>query len=540
MEELQELIGFISRNKIKQLEWIGSQGRKGKGASQIQELYNGISDGRFQTEEEVADHFFGGNPRKVQYARRLMQKLRTRLHNTLFFIDLNQPRFNDILQAYYQSHKDYAVFKILLGQNLTASSISLGEDILQRSLKYGFPYLTMELARNLMSQYRVSKIEKNKTQYYQRLMFEQFELYQAEIKTEAYFEELAVHFAQSRSSKPEMAKLAIQYSREVEDYLKRFRTYRLVLNGYRVLAMRYQIENDYENTIAISRKALSVIEKDPTLNTNTALVIFHFNILQSCILLRRFEEGEQAAQRCLALVPEGNTNWFFVLELHLMLAFHTNKFQKAYEVLRVALGHPGHKKLSEAIREQWTVYKAYVQYFISIGKIRSAGGKEQVQSFRIGKFLNEVPTFSKDKRGVNVSIIIIQTLFLLHKREFGQIIDRVEALNMYRHRYLRRDDMFRSNCFIQMLLQVPAANFNRIATVRRTQKFMDQLKEVPIETARQGGEIEVIPYETLWRFVLQSLELKPKTKRVEWANRKRGVLSDRPRRNEDGKQDTDE
>src|SRR5690606_26274487 len=127
--------------------------------------------------------------------------------------------------------------------------------------------------------------------------------------------------------------------------------------------------------------------------------------------------------------PEGHSNWYFVLELHLMLAFHTNKFQKAYEVLRTALQHPGYKKLPESVREQWAIYKAYVQYFISIGKINNQG-KEQVQSFRIGKFLNEVPTFSKDKRGVNISIIIIQILFLLYKREFGQVIDRVEALNM--------------------------------------------------------------------------------------------------------------
>jgi len=513
MEELHELIRFISRNKIKQLEGVGRKGNAGAGAGQIQQLYEGIAEGRLQTEEDVEGFFFRDSPRRVQYARRLIQKLKSRLFNTLFFIDLNQPRFNDIQQAYYQSHKDYATFKILLGHNLVASSISLGEEILQRSQKYGFPYLTMELARNLMIQYGVLRPNEKKARHYQSLMFEQFELYQAEIRTEAYFQELAVNFSRSRSSKPEIAKTAAQYAAQVEEYLERFRTYRLVLNGYRVLALRYQIENDYENTIAVSQRALDVIENDPTLNTHTALVIFYFNILQSCIQLRRLEEGERAAQKCLALVPEGSNNWFSVLELHLMLAFHTNKFQKAYEVLRMALQHPGVKKLPEAAREQWVIYKAYVQYLISIGKITSHTGKDQVQSFRIGKFLNEVPTFSKDKRGVNISIIIIQILFLLLKREFGEVIDRVEALNMYRHRYLKRDETFRSNCFIQMLIQIPGANFNRIATVRRTQKFMDQLKKVPIEAARQGGEIEVIPYETLWRFVLQSLDLKPKTRR---------------------------
>ncbi len=524
MEELQELIRFISKNKIKQLDWAGPGSKLGIGTGLTLKLYEGIAGGKFYSEEDVANFFFPSSSRKDQYAKRLIQKLKNRLYNTLYFIDLNQPKFNNIQQAYYQSHKDYATYKILLGHNLIASSISLGEEAIQRAQKFGFPYLTMELARNLMIQYGVIGTNEKKARYYQTLMFEQFELYQAEIRTEAYFQELAVHFSRSRSSKPEMAKMANQYADEVEQYLKRFQTYRLVLNGYRVLSMRYQIENDYENTIAVSRRALDIIENDPTLNTQTALLIFYFNILQSCIQLRRLEEGEQAAQKCLKLVPEGSNNWFSVLELHLMLAFHTNKFQKAYEVLRLAIQHPDLKKLPDAIQEQWIIYKAYVQYFISIGKISSTG-KEQIQSFRIGKFLNEVPTFSKDKRGVNISIIVIQILFLLAKTEFGEVIDRVETLNMYRHRYLRRDDTFRSNCFIQMLLQIPAANFNRIATVRRTQKLMDQLKNVPIETARQSGEIEVIPYETLWRFVLQSLELKPKSKRYDSGEGKRGLPS---------------
>ena len=165
MEELIELIDLISKNKIKRLEWVGP--------GQIRQLYDGIASGALKTEEEVAALFFADSPRKNQYARRLMQKLKQRLYHTLFFIDLNQPRFNDIQQAYYQSHKDYAIYKVLLGNNLNIASRALGEEVLQRSLKFGFPYLTMELARNLMSQ--ASGDNENKTRYYQALMFEQFE-----------------------------------------------------------------------------------------------------------------------------------------------------------------------------------------------------------------------------------------------------------------------------------------------------------------------------------------------------------------------------
>ncbi|MBK7335676.1 MAG: hypothetical protein IPJ00_05710 [Saprospirales bacterium] len=312
MEEVLELIRLISRNKIKQLGWADPKGSRSHSPQdgQIQRLYDGVTKGILENEGDVATFFYRNSARKLQYARRLIQKLRARLLNTLFYIDLNQPKFNDAQRAYYQSHKDYALCKILIGHDLVAPFISQAEETLKNTLHFGFPYLSMELARNLMTNYGLSGIDNKRALHYKSLMFQQLEFYQAEIKTEVYFQEFAVHFSKSRSSKPEIAKIAKQYAEEVEEYFKHFQTYRLVLNGYSVLSMRFQIENDYENTIVVSRRALDVIENDATLNTKTALLIFSFNILQSCIQLRRFEEGEQAAQKCLKLVPEGTNNWF--------------------------------------------------------------------------------------------------------------------------------------------------------------------------------------------------------------------------------------
>ena len=39
-----------------------------------------------------------------------------------------------------------------------------------------------------------------------------------------------------------------------------------------------------------------------------------------------------------------------------------------------------------------------------------------LSKFKLGRFLNELPSFSKDKRGANIDILIIQILiFLLEK-----------------------------------------------------------------------------------------------------------------------------
>ena len=81
----------------------------------------------------------------------------------------------------------------------------------------------------------------------------------------------------------------------------------------------------------------------------------------------------------------------------------------------------------------------------------------------------------------------------------------MEALKTYSHRYLRKNDTFRSNCFINMLLQLPLANFNKIALKRKANKYWEKLRSLPLEEAKQSVEIELVPYEKLWEYVLEAV-----------------------------------
>ncbi|MEL6989086.1 MAG: hypothetical protein AAGK97_14835, partial [Bacteroidota bacterium] len=114
--------------------------------------------------------------------------------------------------------------------------------------------------------------------------------------------------------------------------------------------------------------------------------------------------------------------------------------------------------------------------------------------------------FTKDKRGLNIAILIVHVLFLLHLKKYNQIIDRTEALNQYCYRYLRTDDTFRSNCFIKMLLQIPKADFNRMRTERYAEKFVNKLRSMPLSVSTQSAEVEFFPYEDLWEITLEMLD----------------------------------
>ena len=131
--------------------------------------------------------------------------------------------------------------------------------------------------------------------------------------------------------------------------------------------------------------------------------------------------------------------------------------------------------------------------------------KEKLPDFKLGKFLNTTPVFSKDKMGINVSILLMHIAYLLQRKDFNAIIDRTDSLNQYAYRYLRNDDSFRSNCMIKMVIQMTKADFNKVRTERYTIDLRKKLSSVNLSGSGENIEIEIIPFEILWEIMLINL-----------------------------------
>ena len=182
------------------------------------------------------------------------------------------------------------------------------------------------------------------------------------------------------------------------------------------------------------------------------------------------------------------------------MQMHDQSYMSAYFTYLECKKEKVFDKAAFNIAESFKVAEAYLYYLISIHKLK--GDKK---AFRINKFLNEVPTFSKDKRVTNVPILIIQILYLIQRKQYNKVFDRLDALTRYTSRYLRRNEAFRSNCFIRMLVKVGEQSFHRVAVERHTKELRKKLSKVPITISGQTHEVEIIPYEDLWEMVVDSL-----------------------------------
>ncbi|MEO1628103.1 MAG: hypothetical protein AAFV25_23340, partial [Bacteroidota bacterium] len=209
------------------------------------------------------------------------------------------------------------------------------------------------------------------------------------------------------------------------------------------------------------------------------------------------------------LSTNDSVNYFSALEYQTLLYFHARRLQKVYEIIASAANDKRLiREMPASIKEHWLLYEAYANLFVRMEKIDPERSPYKLKRFRLSKFLNEVPIFSMEKRRANIPVLIIQILFLLQQKKYSQVVDRMDALNAYCYRYLRKDETFRSNVFIKMLLQIPKANFHREAVTRKTKNLRDRLDNVPLEVARQSAEIEIIPYEDLWEYVLEMLSMR--------------------------------
>lgn len=504
MKDLKPLIDLISRNKIKRIEVAGLPGRA---RTKVQKLYQAIAENRFESEEEAARFFFEEGELQSVYFARLKRQLRERLINTLFFIDANQASFNDYQRAYYTCYKYTTAVKIMLGRYARSAAIPLAEYTLKKAQEFEFTDLIFELSKVLFGHYGNNVGDYKKYQTYRDLSIKYSEIYRAENLSETYRLDITQHFARSKATKTEVAVLAEKYFQELDLIPKEHRSYRFYFQYYLISLLRYEILNDYANTLKISLEALAYFEQARKASASNLTILNSFlNHALACYLrLEQHKEGEAIAQRMLKINAEGSVTWYNTLLYYLILCLHSNQYQKAYKVYKMASQHSNYAHLHQNILEYWRVIDAFIHYFISIHKIKPERHDNKIV-FRINRFINEVPTYSKDKQGTNISILILQVLFLLQQGKYNEIIDRMESLNMYAHRHLRQDDTYRSNCFIKMLLTLPQANFHKSGVVRKAKKFHDLLLGAPLVSAKQSAELEIVPYEVLWDCVLQSLD----------------------------------
>ncbi len=503
MENLKELIHIVNRNKVKRIDMLDLQDDN---PSKVNALYQAISEGSVADDDAAFELLFPNAKSRSAYIN-LKTTLKEKLLNTLFFIDAYQPGHSDRQTAFYECHKDFAAAQLLLAKNARRSAVDILERLLKKTLHFEFSELVLSIVRLLRLHYGTRLGMADKYHEYNELWREYHRLDGLENMAEQYYTDLVIHYVNQTLTREELQRLAATYLEELTPALATTSAYKYYLYTALVRLLEHSCVNDYQRTIPISDEIIAFFEQKP-FESNTPIQICLHHQLVGYMQIRDYANGKRVALRSKGLLEPGAFNWFKNHEYLFLLAMHTGNYQDAYHVFKEAVTHKRYEFLPEYIQELWQLYQAYLHLLIDMGHVLPDEDDKLFTAFRIKRFLNSMPIYSKDKRGMNIAILVVQVLFLIQQGQHDTAIDRIEAIEKYCSRYLFKAETMRSYYFIHLLLAIPQAGFHRVAVERHAKKHIAKLAEIPSEISNQFHKIEIIPYEQLWNMSLAMLDAK--------------------------------
>lgn len=495
MQELKELIHFITHKLSKKEKLL----LKSVVTKLEYKLYQGIINDSFPTDEEASMALYN-KPSTYQAYRVLKKRLIGSISNLILTY---VPAKNDnttYQKAYFRCWRQFASIKMLMGEQYNSSAMYLTHELLKVTERYNYHDLTLELYKIIY--HNDVSIQKNKTQ--KKFVFEKInslkKIIDLEFDAQTYYTELNSAFA--RVKKPDTAairKLATKYDEELTPYIDVVPSLKFHLYTYLIKYFICHISNDFVTGKVVVLKALHYFESSK-LKHKLSIKLFKRYENECDIHLHNLSSAIPSILDSIENEEKGTFSWHRQNEF-LFIAYIRNKdYFNAILTCQAVTQNQRFEFQSSPVKTRWRLYEMYA-YFLA----RTLSIDIPTKGFDLKKFIRDTPTFSMDKRAMNIPLIIIQILIDIVNNHEELILDRANALEKYSGRYLVKGENFRSKCFIKMLLQLPLRNYHPIAVKRHTDNYILKLKSEPIEQANQAVEIEIIPYEDLWDLIINFL-----------------------------------
>jgi hypothetical protein len=498
MKDLIEIAQIVTPKKLRAVELFSTSGDKAD--SMIQQLYDLLQQESVIDDDAAADQLYGKDKSHSGY-QKLRGTLKSRLLNSLFLIDLKRSGYKDRQNAYFEAYREWAAAKILLGKQAHTAALSIIVKLLKISRKFEFTELLIDLLHTLRAYYGTIEGDPKKYKAYNKEYKEVQQRWIKESQAEELYLSLSVEYVNEKATKRELQEQAVESYLLVRAALEKYDTYKLHLCGRLLEVSQFTVVNDYEQALEVCDRAISFFEKK-TYSATVPLQVFSYQRLICYLQLQQPGPAFEAAMYCKKYVAEGDFNWFKVQEVLTLLNMHSQKYEAAAQVITNVLAHRNLERQPQNIQESWRIAEAYL-YFLQKAGVLSG---EWVRDFRPARFFNEIEVFSKDKKGMNIPILFLEVLLKTVSGDRMKLVDRIEALDKYRLRYLKNQaELRRSDLFMRLLLLLPKNAFDKAVVMEKAREGLQQLHNLPLELARQPFEIEIIPYEALWKILLARL-----------------------------------
>jgi len=508
MEVVHELIYLLDRYSVRHIDVITNpRTAPDKKESRYHDYYAGTREGRWADDAEAAVAF-GMEPESKNW-QRFKNEVKKRVANSLLFIEGDEQSMSEYNRIYITTMQNWAVAKTCWVRGAKNSFHEFANKVLETSMRYEFIDIAFDVINALMTSYSTNSSKKKEYNKVKDLFDTYLKYYLQEIEIRQTYQEFINPLTDKKGARFNAATQAAVSVEKHKYLIDKNNTY--MFNYY------YRILDLYSSILANKWvEALSKIElakKFFKTKSFTNLSVYALFIQQEAIcniMLKNYKIANSVILECLKTFTEGTYNWFKTNELQVVNSLYSQNYREAWDTYKLVTKHKLYNiNVTPLDKETWRLFYAYLVLLIRQGKLElSPREKGDAEKFRINSWLNDVSTLSLDKQGANIPVLIFHTVFLFVEDRYDEYVNRMEALRKYKQRNLDpENEHYRTDCFIR-LLDLFAENHSPKVLLQEAAPLLKGLYSVSTDLLDSSFELEVLPYEHLWEWLLEVYETR--------------------------------
>lgn len=498
MKQLEELSARCS------LKWVNKILRdESKEKSLIRRLYTLIASTKY-TEDQIVQKLYGNDASTTDGSyRTLKTRLRHVLVEAFVMQELRAPSYKTYDLAYQNGYRQLSVVRLLLA----SKAFNAAREVALHAFKHVRDYEIIPLNHGLTDLisamylgvfYNEAQYEKYRDlhRYYSQAQFD------LSIVSDQYREIRNSIYAQrdSPATTGQKAGLFTKQSAAIGKKHPRISQIQSMLVATETTGC--MLRGEYLNAIEASTRGSEILLKCKGVSQSGISFLALLRV-ECTIMLNDFELGKQQILSARTLVEENTMNELRLTDFAIQLGLRTGHYEYAYREFVAVNQRKINRLLAQRHHEHWVILEACINLLIIAGEITPGEDWPKLRRFRAGSFLNKVTTSSRNKKGENIQILILQALLSIVRKKYDDVIDRTASLDAYCNRYLKDDENLRNNCFFKLLVITTQCGFNKRKAQKKGETTYRRLKSAT--DSSKLNNTELIPYEKLWQIVLNHL-----------------------------------
>jgi hypothetical protein len=499
MEQLDELAKIVTQFRTKKIDLLPLEAEKG---NNYLDVTSSLADGSVKDDEDAA-RLIGSDTASGKF-RMFKSRLKNKLINSLLLVDLDSMGVSSYGRNVLACYRSLYIVKFLQAFSANKTADLLLKLLLKQGIQLELTEVILSVLKDLRHQAAIMGNVEEFEEYNKQ--FKHFEsLAQAEDISKEFLSHLNVYHANSNTVKVDYLNAIKENIEKLEQLRKKQSSYLLNLNYYRLKGQYYFLLHDYKASNLVWQEFDSFIENYKHFDYEQKQAESEIQKSHNYLHMRDYVHGFECAQKGGQIFKPFSNNWFIINEQFYLLAMHAGQYEEAGRTVEAVITNPKFKYQIPNRVEKWKIFEAFFYLMVKAGKVTDETFLKNEKKFRLSRFLNETPIYSKDKKGYNISILVLQVMYMLLDKNYDALSDKIDALRRYVQRHLVEDEKYKSNIFLKMIIEADKQGYRSKPAQATTEALYKRLKDSQFSYVDTLDGLEIVPFTELWEIAMSCL-----------------------------------